>query len=394
MNDMFKRISDLKKDAVKKETERKEMADVIQQDKLIEMRNRRPLRLDNIYVRPGPEGKRVAGTLEIHQNGVRYQSPVQLDHKIDLLFSNIRHLFFQPCDQELIVIIHMHLKSPIIVGKKKTQDVQFYREAADMAFDETGNKRRKYRYGDEDELEQEQEERRRRAGLNREFQAFSEKISDASNGQLVVDIPFRELGFSGVPFRSNVLCQPTTDCLIQLIDPPFLVVTLQEIEIAHLERVQFGLKNFDLVFVYKDYLRPVTHINTIPMDQLDAVKDWLNEMDIAYHEGPMNLNWATIMKTVTSNPFDFFSNGGWDFLSLEGDDESGESELSEESDFNPSDDNPSDESVAEEEDEDEFSDGGSEEFDEDDASGEDWDDLDEQAEREDKKNVEEKKRKR
>ena len=34
----------------------------------------------------------------------------------------------------------------------------------------------------------------------------------------------------------------TRDCLVQLIDPPYLVVTLEEIEIAHLERVQFGLK--------------------------------------------------------------------------------------------------------------------------------------------------------
>lgn len=39
----------------------------------------------------------------------------------DVLFSNIKHLFFQPCDHELIVIVHIHLKSPIMVGKKKTK---------------------------------------------------------------------------------------------------------------------------------------------------------------------------------------------------------------------------------------------------------------------------------
>lgn len=37
----------------------------------------------------------------------------------DILFSNIKHLFFQPCDYELLVILHIHLKAPIIVGKKK-----------------------------------------------------------------------------------------------------------------------------------------------------------------------------------------------------------------------------------------------------------------------------------
>ncbi len=172
---------------------------------------------------------------------MRYQSPLRQDHRIDILFSNVKHLFFQPCAHELIVLIHVHLKNPVMIGKKKTKDVQFYREATDMQFDETGNRKRKHRYGDEEEFEQEQEERRRRAALDREFKNFAEKISDAGKEDKVeVDIPFRELGFNGVPNRSNVLCQPSTDCLVQLTEPPFMVITLEDIEIAHLERVQVG----------------------------------------------------------------------------------------------------------------------------------------------------------
>ena len=90
-----------------------------------------------------------------------------------------------------------------------------------------------------------------------------------------MDVPYRDLGFFGVPFRQLVLLQPTTDCLVHLTDPPPLVITLNEIEIAHLERVQHGLKNFDMVFVFKDLTKPVAHINTIPMSQLEAVKEWL-----------------------------------------------------------------------------------------------------------------------
>lgn len=60
------------------------------------------------------------------------------------------------------------------------QDVQFYREATDMQFDETGNRKRKHRYGDEDEIEMEQAERKRRVALNKEFKAFAEKISAAA----------------------------------------------------------------------------------------------------------------------------------------------------------------------------------------------------------------------
>lgn len=94
-----------------------------------------------------------------------------------------------------------------------------------------------------------------------------------ADGRIDVDIPFRELGFQGVPFRSNVLLQPTTDTLVFLTEPPFLVLTLNEIEVAHLERVQYGLKNFDMVLVFQDFTRPPIHINTIPSNQLDSVRE-------------------------------------------------------------------------------------------------------------------------
>lgn len=340
MAEVLKRIGEMKKAAVKRESEKRERADVVTQASLIEVN--RPKRLDNVYVRPTPDTKRIPGFVTIHQNGVRYQSLTR-DQRVDVLFSNIKHLFFQSCKGELLVIIHAHLKTPIMIGKKKTYDVQFYREATDMSIDETGNRKRKYRYGDEDELEQEQEERRRRAMLDKEFRAFSEAIADQSNGLVDLDIPFKELGFQGVPGRSAVVCLPTRDCLVQLIDLPFLVVTLEEVEIAHLERVQFGLKNFDLVFVFKDFSRPVVHISTIPMESLEDVKAWLTDVDIPFSEGPVNLNWPTIMKTINADPYGFFQDGGWSFLGGDDDEDAEMDEESAESDFDPSDENPEDE---------------------------------------------------
>jgi nucleosome binding factor SPN SPT16 subunit len=340
MTEVLKKISEMKKGAVKRESEKRERADVITQASLIELN--RPKRLDNVFVRPTPDTKRTPGFVTIHQNGIRYQSLTR-DQRVDVLFSNIKHLFFQSCKGELLVIIHAHLRTPIMIGKKKTYDVQFYREATDMSIDETGNRKRKYRYGDEDELEQEQEERRRRAILDKEFRAFSEEIATASNGLVDLDIPFRELGFQGVPSRSAVVCLPTRDCLVQLIDLPFLVITLEEVEVAHLERVQFGLKNFDLVFVFKDFSRPVVHISTIPMETLEDVKAWLTDVDIPYSEGPVNLNWPTIMKTIQSDPYGFFQDGGWSFLGGGDDDDEEMEEESAESDFDPSDQDPQDE---------------------------------------------------
>ncbi|KAK7744511.1 FACT complex subunit spt16 [Cytospora paraplurivora] len=383
-------ISNMKRDVTKKEQEKKDMEDVVEQDKLVEIRNRRPAVLDNVFLRPAMEGKRVPGKVEIHQNGIRYQSPLNPHHRVDILFSNVRHLFFQPCEHELIVIIHIHLKDPIIVGnKKKTKDVQFYREATDIQFDETGNRKRKYRYGDEDEFEAEQEERRRRAELDRLFKGFAEKIAEAGrNENIEVDMPIRDLGFHGVPFRSNVYIQPTTECLIQLTEPPFMVITLEDIEIAHLERVQFGLKNFDLVFIFKDFTRPPYHVNTIPMDSLEDVKDFLDSSDIAFNEGPLNLNWPTIMKTVTADTHQFFADGGWSVLGNDSDEEGGSDEEEEESNFEISESELEDASESSEEGSDFDSNASAEASEEDDMSdedeGDDWDELERKAKKRDR----------
>jgi nucleosome binding factor SPN SPT16 subunit len=231
-------------------------------------------------------------------------------------------------------------------------------------------------------------ERRRRTDLDRQFKAFAEKIAEAGKSENVdVDVPFRELGFNGVPFRSNVYCQPSTDCLVQLTEPPFMVLTLEDIEIAHLERVQFGLKNFDMVFVFKDFHRAPYHINTIPVESLENVKEWLDSVNIPFSEGPLNLNWPTIMKTVTADTHQFFVDGGWSFLAAESDDEDADDE-SEESAFEISDSELAASEVSSEEDSDfdsnasaEASEEGS---DDEESAGEDWDELEKKAKRKDR----------
>ena len=380
VRDIAGQITELRKVAVRKEQEKKEMEDVVEQDKLVE--GRKPQALDNVFIRPGLEGRRMPGEVHIHTNGLRYFDTK--NQRVDILFSNIKHLFFQPSDRELIVIIHVHLKDPIMLGKRKVKDIQFYREATDMAFDETGNRKRKHRYGDEEEFEQEQEERRRRVALDKLFKSFAEKIENAAPNDLIVEIPYRDLGFNGVPFRSSVLMQPSPNCLIQLSEPPFTVLPLDEIEIVHLERVQFGLKNFDMVFVFKDYHRPVAHINTVPVEFLEIVKEWLDSVDICFTEGPLNLNWTQIMKTVTADPYQFFKEKGWNFLNSESDDEEDEEE-EEESAFEMSEsDFGGDESSEDSDFDDDASDDEGDASEDESDEGEDWDELERKAAKKDR----------
>ena len=140
------------------------------------------------------------------------------------------------------------------------------------------------------------------------------------------DTPFRDLGFHGVPHRSTCLLQPTSSAIgklhfetklksnvvsVNVTEWPAFIVSLDEIEFIHFERVSFALKNFDMVCIYKDYAKKVTTVTSIPMTSLDQIKDWLNSSDIRYTEGIQSLNWAKVLKTVTDDPVGFFEQGGW-----------------------------------------------------------------------------------
>lgn len=47
---------------------------------------------------------------------------------VDVMYRNIRHAFFQPAENEVVTILHFHLHDAIMMGNKKTRDVQFYAE--------------------------------------------------------------------------------------------------------------------------------------------------------------------------------------------------------------------------------------------------------------------------
>ena len=63
-----------------------------------------------------------------------------------------------------------------------------------------------------------QAERELRQKLKSAFKSFCEKVESISKIELEFDTPFRELGFHGVPYRSTVLLQPTSGCLVNLTE--------------------------------------------------------------------------------------------------------------------------------------------------------------------------------
>uniref|UniRef100_A0A1I7YJM3 FACT complex subunit n=1 Tax=Steinernema glaseri TaxID=37863 RepID=A0A1I7YJM3_9BILA len=375
----FRLVKEMQKRYKTAEAEEREREGAVKQDKLILSTAKGNPKLKDLSVRPNIIQKKIAGTVEAHVNGFRYTS--LRGDKIDVLYNNIKHAFFQPCDSEMIILLHFNLKNPVLWGKKKYSDIQFYTEVGEITTD-LG----KYHHmQDRDDIQSEHMEREMRKKLNQAFQNFCDKVVRQTNDAFDFDSPFNELGFYGVPFRSSCQLKPTSTCLVNLTEWPPFVVTLDEVELVHFERVSFSLKNFDMVFIFKDYSRKTQMVQQIPMSSLDSVKEWLNSCDIKYTEGIQSLNWAKIMKTILDDPEDFFANGGWNFLGQDSDAEGEDEEESEESEYNESEEEESGSDEDEEESGEETDDSESEgSLDSDESEGKDWSDLEEEARKSDK----------
>lgn len=385
LNAGFRLIKEVQKRFKTREAEEREKEDLVKQDTLVMSQSKGNPKLKDLYIRPNIVTKRMSGSLEAHSNGFRFTS-VRGD-KVDILYNNIKNAFFQPCDGEMIILLHFHLKHAIMFGKKKHVDVQFYTEVGEITTD-LGKHQHMH---DRDDLAAEQSERELRHKLKVAFKSFCERVETMTKQEVEFDTPFRELGFPGAPFRSTVLLQPTSGALVNLTEWPPFVIALEDVELVHFERVQFHLKNFDMVFVFKDYAKKVAMVNAVPMNMLDHVKEWLNSCDIRYSEGIQSLNWTKVMKTITDDIEGFFDNGGWSFLDPESDEENAaEDESSEEDDaYEPTDaeseEDSDDGSEYDSEALDESDASGDSEAEEDEESGKDWSDLEREAAEEDKK---------
>jgi len=68
----------------------------------------KPPRLSELTMRPHLSGRKTVGRLEAHTNGLRFLS--KKNEHVDVMYNNVRVALFQPCERDLYVIIHFHLK--------------------------------------------------------------------------------------------------------------------------------------------------------------------------------------------------------------------------------------------------------------------------------------------
>lgn len=161
LQNAFRIIKEVQKRYKTREAEEKEKEGIVKQDSLVINLNRSNPKLKDLYIRPNIAQKRMQGSLEAHVNGFRFTS-VRGD-KVDILYNNIKHALFQPCDGEMIIVLHFHLKNAIMFGKKRHTDVQFYTEVGEITTD-LGKHQHMH---DRDDLYAEQMEREMRHKLKR-----------------------------------------------------------------------------------------------------------------------------------------------------------------------------------------------------------------------------------
>jgi nucleosome binding factor SPN SPT16 subunit len=120
LNKVLRLIKELQKRIKQRETEKAEESSMVVQADLALHRDKKIVpRLRDLQVRPKLPGKKKnTGTLEAHINGFRFVSANGF--KIDILYSNVKHAFFQPCEGTVSVILHFELRHPIKIDKKRT----------------------------------------------------------------------------------------------------------------------------------------------------------------------------------------------------------------------------------------------------------------------------------
>merc|ERR1712137_1517710 len=192
--------------------------------------------LRDVAMRPtfGANTRRTVGTLEAHTNGFRFSMKGGRE-KIDILYSWIKLAIFEPCESNsLIVLLHFHFHQPLMVAKKRTQDVQFFTEVAQLT--EDLSMRRLSSAHDPDEILEEEREREMKVRLNKIFKEFSQKTQDLDGCPLEFDVPYPDMSFLGVPYRSSVTLCPCAKTLVSLQDWPPFVLELASVDVVVFER--------------------------------------------------------------------------------------------------------------------------------------------------------------
>lgn len=275
-------------------------------------------RLDDCNIKTDARAaKKVSsGALDLFANGLVYRAFDNIT-VLEVPFSNIKSVFVSTNENFLI---HFNLHEYLLFNNKKTKNVQFSKEFVARISDTT-------KFSDaRTEIMHEKEDERKRENFKRELIAFARKIEEITNS---ITINYCQSNFfTGIPFKSSAIIEIAENCLVSIQEAPFLIIDLDDIEVAGFERITSFVNYFDLVFINKN-MKDFNYISSIDFKYLEYLRDFLNSRDKVFIMTKINIKWTNMLKTIRESPLSFYESGGWMELQPNNEDSDSDTEIEE-----------------------------------------------------------------
>lgn len=68
-----------------------------------------------------------------------------------------------------------------------------------------------------------------------------------------------------------------------------------------------------MAIIFKDF-HTFKRINSIPRENFEELKEYLDSVGIVFSEGIVPINWTAILTQIREDFDDFLKNGAWRFL--------------------------------------------------------------------------------
>lgn len=228
--------------------------------------------LKSTCMRINAADKKVYGSLIALEKGLQFAAPEESSCIVP--YKSIKHAFYQACRSTSMILMHLHLHHPIAINTKLTHDVQFYSKvkARNLSVMEGGPVER--------------------------LIAAVEQLS-STRFKMVQ----QEKGFMGVVWKSSSLLSPASSCLVNIVNFPFFVVALKDVEVIYFEVLGRRLGNVVLVLQdFMDYVR----IECVSSKDIERMKEWITNHNVVYVERKEAFVWEEVLEKLRNKPEDFF----------------------------------------------------------------------------------------
>ncbi|KAI3884123.1 hypothetical protein MKW92_022750, partial [Papaver armeniacum] len=276
----------------------------------LERKRDRTSKITNLKILPklvgGQGGENITGNLEAHVDGFQYTTS-RPDFCVDIWYDTLKSAFYQVGDDRTPPLLHFMLHDYIVVGSEKTKHIQFHWVLPPMVQKKSTSDLKKI----------EKDELLIYSDVNEDLEDFVEKVQSKWRIGIVFEEVEKMHKFHGVfPSKASGDFALTFSSLVGLVEEPFIVEGLREVELVYLAQV--SPNESDMTLVFEDYSRQVLQINSIPLKSVAHIKAYLNLRGVKYYENNKKQNWVSIMERIKRFPQDFINKGGWEILNPNG----------------------------------------------------------------------------